>query len=99
MFGAIFRHLVHSPAMRKALIAPRSPWQNSYVERPIGSIRRKRIDHVIVCNERYLKKFLCTCFSYHHTARTHLALDKQCPEPRSAELPDQETVIASVDHR
>jgi len=76
------------------LIAPRSPWQNPYVERLIGSIRRECLNHVIVFNERHLKKLLRTYFIYYHQARTHLALDKQCPEPRSVELPDQGTVIA-----
>ena len=33
-------------------------------------------------------------FIYYHTARTHLALDKQCPEPRSVELPVHGTIIA-----
>ncbi len=94
IFGSIFRHRVHTLNMREVLIAPRSPWQNPYVERLIGSIRRECLDHVIVFNERHLKKILRDYFSYYHTARTHLALDKQCPEPRSVELPDQGTVIA-----
>jgi len=44
--------------------------------------------------ELHLKCLLRAYFSYYHTARTHLALDKQCPEPRSVELPGQGTVIA-----
>jgi len=80
--------------MREVLIAPRSPWQNPYVERLIGSIRRECLDHVIVFNELHLKKLLRAYFSYYHTARTHLRLDKQCPEPRAVELPEQGKVIA-----
>ena len=94
IFGSIFRHRVHTLNMREVLIAPRSPWQNPYVERLIGSIRRECLDHFIVFNERHLKKLLRAYLSYYHTARTHLALDKQYPEPRSVELPDQGTVIA-----
>ncbi|MGB5585656.1 MAG: integrase core domain-containing protein [Gammaproteobacteria bacterium] len=93
VYGASFRHRVHTLDMR-VLIAPRSPWQNPYVERLIGSIRRECLKHVIVFNDRHLKKLLRAYFSYYHTARTHLALDKQCPEPRTVELPDQGTVIA-----
>ncbi|MEN8762085.1 MAG: integrase core domain-containing protein [Thiogranum sp.] len=78
----------------EVLIAPRSAWQNPYVERLIRSIRRECLDHVIVFNELHLKRLLRDYFSYYHTARTHLALDKQCPEPRSVELPGQGTVIA-----
>ena len=94
IFGAIFRYRVHTLDMREVLIAPRSPWQNPYVERLIGSIRRECLNHVIVFNERHLKKLLRAYFIYYHTARTHLALDKQCPEPRSVESLDQGTVIA-----
>ena len=93
-FGTIFRRRVHSLDMREVIIAPRSPWQNPYVERLIGSIRRECLDHAIVFNELHLKRLLRDYFSYYHTARTHLALDKQCPEPRSVELPDQGTVIS-----
>ena len=77
IFGASFRHRVHTLDMREVFIAPRSPWQNSYVKRLIGSIRRECFNHVIVFNERHLKKLLRAYFSYYHTARTHLALDKQ----------------------
>ncbi len=94
IFGSVFRHRVHTLDMREVLIAPRSPWQNPYVERLIGSMRRECLNHVIVFNERHLKKLLRAYFIYYHNARTHLALDKQCPEPRSVELPDQGTVIA-----
>jgi transposase InsO family protein len=94
IFSANFHHRIRTLDMREVLIAPRSPWQTPYVERLIGSIRRECLDHVIIFNEPHLKRLLRTYFSYYHTARTHLALDKQCPEPRSVELPDQGTVIA-----
>lgn len=94
IFSANFRHRIRALDMRQVLIAPRSPWQNPYVERLIGSIRRECLNHVIVFNDRHLKKMLRAYFGYYHTARTHLALGKQCPEPRSAELPDQGAVSA-----
>ena len=93
-FAVVFGIRVYTLDMREVLIAPRSPWQNPYVERLIGSIRRECLDHVIIFNECHLKKLLRAYVIYYHTARTHLALDKQCPEPRSVELPDQGTVIA-----
>jgi transposase InsO family protein len=94
IFGAVFRHRVRTLDMREVLIAPRSPWQNPYVERLIGSIRRECLDHVIVFDELHLKKLLRAYLCYYHTARTHLALDKQCPEPRAVEFPNQGKVIA-----
>ena len=77
-----FRRRVRSLGIEEVLTAPRSPWQNPYVERLIGSVRRECLDHVIVLNERHLKRLLRSYFSYYHAARTHLALDKQSPEPR-----------------
>ena len=75
-------------------IAPRSPWQNPYVERLIGSLRRECLDHVIVLNERHLKRLLEAYFSYYHAARTHLALDKQSPQLRPIESPERGKVVA-----
>jgi hypothetical protein len=66
---------------------PRSPWQNPYVERLIGSIRRECLDHVIILSERHLRRVLSSYFQYHHEARTHLSLDKDCPRPRAVQLP------------
>jgi hypothetical protein len=94
IYGASFRLRVHSLGMREVLCAPRSPWQNPYVERLIGSIRRECLNHVIVFNELHLKRILRAYISYYHTARTHLALDKQCPEPRAVERPGRGNVIA-----
>ena len=93
IFSAFFRHRFRSLDMRAVLIAKRSPWQNPYVERHVGSIRRECLDPVIVFSERHLKKRLRAYFIYYHTERTHLVLYKQCPEQRTVELPDQGTVI------
>jgi putative transposase len=64
--------------------APASPWQNPYVERLIGSIRRECLDHVIVINEAHLRRVLTTYGRYDHRSRTHLGLDKDAPEHRPA---------------
>jgi hypothetical protein len=61
-------------------ISARSPWQNCYAERVIGSIRRECLNHVIVINERHLRRILKSYFGYYHRSRTHLALDKDAPE-------------------
>jgi transposase InsO family protein len=65
--------------IRQVLIAPRSPWQNPCAERVIGSIRRECLDHVIVLNERHLKRILRSYFRYYHRSRTHLSLGPQGP--------------------
>jgi putative transposase len=94
IYGERFRRRVKSLGVNEVRIAPRSPWQNPYVERLIGSIRRECLDHLIVFNARHLKRLLRSYFTYYHGARTHLALAKQCPEPRTVALPEQGKVIA-----
>jgi transposase InsO family protein len=64
-------------AIQDVPIAPRSPWQNGYVERLIDSIRRECLDHVIVLNERHLRRILRSYFAYYHQARTHLGTIRQ----------------------
>ncbi len=62
--------------------APRSPWQNAYAERLIGSIRREALDHVVVFGERHLRQVLSSYKKYYNEARTHLSLNKDAPLPR-----------------
>jgi transposase InsO family protein len=54
----------------------RSPWQNGVAERWVGSCRRDLLDHVIVVNERHLKRLMNDYVHYYHEDRTHLALAK-----------------------
>ena len=75
-------------------IAPRSPWQNPYCERVIGSIRRDCLDHVIVLNERHLRRILTEYFDYYHNSRPHLSLDRNSPIPRCLEPPSEGEVVA-----
>ena len=65
--------------------APRSPWQNPYVERLIGSVRRECIDHLIVWDESHLYRILQTYLTYYHGCRTHLSLKKDAPAGRVKE--------------
>ena len=75
-------------------IAPRSPWQNPYCERAIGSIRRDCLDHVIVLNENHLRRILKSYFQYYHEARAHLSLERNAPIPREVELASRGKVIS-----
>ena len=69
IYGSQFRKRVRSMGIEEILTAPRSPWQNAYVERMIGSIRRDCLDNVVVLNERHLKRILASYFSYYHRWR------------------------------
>ena len=70
--------------IEEVLTAVRSPWQNAYAERLIGSIRRECLDHVIVVNARGLQRVLNAYVEYYLRSRTHLALSKDAPVPRPA---------------
>ncbi len=60
----------------------------------IGTIRRELLDHVIVLNEGHLRCRLRSYFRYYHGSRTHLALEKDAPEPRAVEPPEYGGVVA-----
>lgn len=62
-------------AIDEVRIAPRSPWQNPYVERLIGLIRCDCLDHVIVLNEQHLSRILRSYLDYYHQSRTRLSLE------------------------
>jgi hypothetical protein len=62
----------------------RSPWQNGVAERFVGSCRRDLLDHVIVLNERHLKRLMTEYVRYYHDDRTHLGLAKQTPAGTTA---------------
>jgi len=73
IYGEKFRAAATSLGIREVLTAPRSPWQNPYVERLIGSIRRECLDHVIVLKETGLHRILQSYFEYYERTRTHLS--------------------------
>ena len=68
--------------IKEIVTAARSPWQNPFVERLIGSIRKDCLDHVIVLNESHLKRILISYFQYYHYDRTHYGLGKDTPVGR-----------------
>jgi len=93
VYGERFSRQAKTLEIREAVIAPRSPWQNAYAERVIGSIRRECLDHVVVIGERHLREILSKYVDYYNGTRTHLSLSKDSPEPRSVQLPSQGRVV------
>ena len=82
VYGHHFIARVEGLGVEDIPISARSPWQNCYAERVIGSIRRECLDHVVVINERHLRRILKSYFQYYHRSRTHLALQKDAPQRR-----------------
>ena len=94
IYGKKVRRRLRSLGIEEVVTAPRSPWQNPYVERVIGSIRRDCLDYVIILNERHLRRILREYFSYYHTCRTHLSLNKDPPDSRAAESVEHGNIVA-----
>jgi len=69
-------------------------WQRAYIERVIGTIRRECLDHLLVTTERNLRRHLSRFVAYYHQSRTHLALHKDAPEPRSIQGPEAGRIVA-----
>jgi len=86
LFGRLFTQTVSDFGIREIASAYRSPWQNGYIERVIGSIRREFLDHVIVMNENHLRKLLNKYFRYYNAQRSHLGLGKDSPESRLVQV-------------
>ena len=94
IYGEVVQRRIKNLGIEEVITAARSPWQNPYCESVIGSTRRDCLDHVIVFNEWHLRRVLREYFSYYHTCRTHLSLNKDPPETRVIELPESGKVVA-----
>jgi transposase InsO family protein len=94
VYGERFSRQTRMLDIREVVIAPRSPWQNAYTERVIGSIRRECLDHVVVIGERHLRAILTKYVDYYNGSRTHLSLAKDAPEPRTVQRPSDGRVVA-----
>jgi len=78
-YGQAFTNRIRTMGIRDRPIAPRSPWQNPYVERLIGTLRRECLDHVLIFGERHLHRVLALYSVYYNETRTHLGLAKDAP--------------------
>jgi putative transposase len=104
IFGETFQRQVRALQIEDVPTAPKSPWQNPYAERVIGSIRRECLDHVIVLGEAHLRRILAKYADYYNGARTHLALQKDSPDERPVQVPDSGAVrefaqVGGLHHR
>jgi transposase InsO family protein len=84
-YGPVFVKRLRAMGIRDRPIAFRSPWQNAYVERLIGSIRRECLDHMIVFGEAHLRRIVGAYAAYYNEARIHRSLNKDAPFHRAIE--------------
>ena len=85
VYGQVFTSRVRMMGIRDRPISPRSPWQNPYVERLIGTLRRDCLDHVLIFGEQHLRLVLTLYSLYYNETRTHLGLGKDTPLRRAVE--------------
>ncbi len=94
IYGDLFRHQVASLNINEVVTAPRSPWQNPYAERVIGSIRRECLDHTIILGERHLRRIVRNYVNYYNNVRTHLSLVKDAPDGRPVQTPKLGKIVS-----
>ncbi len=93
IYGEEFRRQAAALEIEEVTTARQSPWQNPYAERVIGSIRRECLDHMIILGELHLKRILASYDDYYHKVRTHLSLEKDAPNSRPIQSPEQGRVV------
>ena len=84
-FGVAFKARLRAMGIRDRPTSFHSPWQNGYVERLIGSVRRECTDHLIVFNAEHLQRILAGYAAYYNEMRTHVSLEKDAPVTRPVE--------------
>ncbi|MDP3939894.1 MAG: integrase core domain-containing protein, partial [Deltaproteobacteria bacterium] len=94
IYGGYFRRRVQNMGIREIITSRKSPWQNPFVERVIGTIRSECLDHVIVLGEDHLRRLLKSYLHYYDRSRPHLSLERNTPVPRNIEPSSRGRVIA-----
>ncbi len=84
-YGHIFTSRLKAVGIRDRPITPGCPWQNPYVERLIGTVRRECLDRVLIFGEQDLRRVLSAFATYYNEVRTHRSLGKDAPSGRAAQ--------------
>jgi transposase InsO family protein len=97
IYGQTFRRRLRSRGVEEALTAPRSPWQNPYAERVIGTLRRECLDNVIILHERHPRRILRSYIDFYHRWRVHRSLEMDSPGHRPVQPSERGNVIEFPD--
>ncbi len=96
VYGDVVRKRIAVIGMEEIVSAKQSPWQNPFVERVIGSIRRECTDHILALGEGHLRRVLRADVEYDNRCRCHRSLARNAPEPREVE--DGRDAVRAVPH-
>jgi len=94
IYARAFNEKIDQLGVEQLRIAPRSPWQNGFAERWVGTLRRELLDHIIVLGERHVLHLVRQHVAYYNDDRPHLSLTGDTPAGRVVEPPCGGTVIA-----
>ena len=95
IYGQDFSRRIERMGIREVRIAPHAPWQNPFVERVIGSLRRECLDHFLILGEAHLRRLLRAYGAYYNTTRPHQSLNNNSPQPREVQVPALGRVVAT----
>src|SRR6266446_2538425 len=101
-YGQAFTRRLRTMGVRDRPTSPRSPWQNPYIERLIGTLRRDCLDHVLIYGERHLRRILALYSRYYNETRTHLGLGKDALLRRAVQRSGAivtEPILSGLHHR
>jgi transposase InsO family protein len=81
-FGSEFDRVAKGAGMKVVRTAVKSPLMNARCERFLGSVRRERLDHIIILGQRHLANALNEyCFRYFNKSRPHQGIRQRIPSP------------------
>ncbi len=95
VFSSRFRNKLKSLGIESVKTAYRSPWQSPYVERVNGTLQRECLDHLIILNERHLRRILSEFIDYYTTTRPHLSINRNSPIPREIDPPSNGKIVST----
>ena len=94
IYGGEFKAAMRGLGLRQLVCAYKSPLQNAFAERVIGTLRRECLDHVIVMGERHAREILEEYVEYYNAERAHQALEGDSPVPRATEPTNEGAIVA-----
>jgi transposase InsO family protein len=94
IYGAAFDRRIRNLGLQQLRIAPRSPWQNGYAERFMGTLWRELLDHVVVLGERHALRLVREYARYYNADRPYMALASDASLTRSTQGPLMGRVVA-----
>ncbi len=94
IYGGAFDARVRNLGIEQLRTSAKSPWQNGYAERWVGTLRRELLDHVIVLGERHLLRLVRRHAAYYNEDRPHMGLDGDAPVTRAVEPRELGKVVA-----